>query len=408
MTVAVKVVEHCALPGGTMELRECAMAQSIVHPNIVATYKIRTVCLATDKGATLMAPMLPPGASAVGEAKPCCVGSASGPSGDGAFQADSDDPCNGVPNCQMETWMLLVRARARRDAACLRLLRRRMHAACLACTTILAHGLRNGPLRSALTSWVRRCALIGESAKPAPRPDAWCTAAGVLRPRQPGPRSQQRPVPPPHRLARPGAPPLPTALPCTPARAGLQRIHTAACSCRHQPLRCRPLFVAPAPARAWRAPGAATGVADAAGVARAGRHAALPDRHRGGHGVPAQPGRHPRRPQGRQLPAQVHRLRPARLHRQGAAPSCCMHPAHVGRLPVCLKGRALLVLPAGGAHQGQGIVMPGLQPATCQAARVMFSALRCLRSQAVSDERVAARSCATWASATCSPTARTS
>lgn len=57
----------------------------------------------------------------------------------------------------------------------------------------------------------------------------------------------------------------------------------------------------------------------------AGPHAALPDRHRGGHGVPAQPGRHPWRPQGRQRAAQEHRLLP-RLRLQGAlrpAVLCC-------------------------------------------------------------------------------------
>lgn len=131
MTVAVKVVEHCALPGGTMELRECAMAQSIVHPNIVATYKIRSLCLATEKGATLTAPLLPL-ASTPG-AKPCWAGGC--PGEDGASEADSDgDPCNGIPNCQMETWMLLVRAQACRKSAGLRLLCCCAHVAWLACS----------------------------------------------------------------------------------------------------------------------------------------------------------------------------------------------------------------------------------------------------------------------------------
>lgn len=113
VTVAVKVVEHTALPGGTMELRECAMAQSIVHPNIVATYKIRTLCLATEKGATLTAPLLPLASNP--SPKPCCAGGCPGEDGS---EADSDgDPCNGIPNCQMETWMLLVRAQGSRPAA---------------------------------------------------------------------------------------------------------------------------------------------------------------------------------------------------------------------------------------------------------------------------------------------------
>lgn len=48
VTVAVKVVEHAALPGGTNQLSESVMGQSIVHPNIVATYKIRTMCAPTS------------------------------------------------------------------------------------------------------------------------------------------------------------------------------------------------------------------------------------------------------------------------------------------------------------------------------------------------------------------------
>ncbi|KAK9838332.1 hypothetical protein WJX81_005126 [Elliptochloris bilobata] len=106
VTVAVKVVEHAALPGGTMELRESVMGQSIVHPNISATYKIRTMCLATNEGATLTPPTLAPPPGASGE-EPCCGGGNPKACADGEFPADKADPCDGVPDCRMETWMLL-------------------------------------------------------------------------------------------------------------------------------------------------------------------------------------------------------------------------------------------------------------------------------------------------------------
>ena len=43
-TVAVKILEHSAeSSSGIKELRESVLSSSIIHPNVVSTYKIRTI-----------------------------------------------------------------------------------------------------------------------------------------------------------------------------------------------------------------------------------------------------------------------------------------------------------------------------------------------------------------------------
>ena len=43
-TVAVKIIEHSAeSSSGIKELRESVLSSSIIHPNVVSTYKIRTI-----------------------------------------------------------------------------------------------------------------------------------------------------------------------------------------------------------------------------------------------------------------------------------------------------------------------------------------------------------------------------
>ena len=49
-TVAVKILEHSAeSSSGLKELRESVLSSSIIHPNVVSTYKIRTLPAAARK-----------------------------------------------------------------------------------------------------------------------------------------------------------------------------------------------------------------------------------------------------------------------------------------------------------------------------------------------------------------------
>ena len=49
-TVAVKILEHSAeSSSGLKELRESVLSSSIIHPNVVSTYKIRTLPTASRK-----------------------------------------------------------------------------------------------------------------------------------------------------------------------------------------------------------------------------------------------------------------------------------------------------------------------------------------------------------------------
>ena len=49
-TVAVKILEHSAeSSSGLKELRESVLSSSIIHPNVVSTYKIRTLPTAARK-----------------------------------------------------------------------------------------------------------------------------------------------------------------------------------------------------------------------------------------------------------------------------------------------------------------------------------------------------------------------
>ena len=116
VTVAVKVVEHAVMQGGTDELREGAMCRGIVHPNVVSTYTVRTLCLSTGRSATLTAPPL---GQPLGQPLAPCWPSDAGeccPAG-GCCPGDSPDPCHGQSDCPLETWMLLVRSRWRRRGA---------------------------------------------------------------------------------------------------------------------------------------------------------------------------------------------------------------------------------------------------------------------------------------------------
>ena len=57
-TVAVKILEHSAeSSSGLKELRESVLSSSIIHPNVVSTYKIRTLPIA----ALIPLPQVQPG-----------------------------------------------------------------------------------------------------------------------------------------------------------------------------------------------------------------------------------------------------------------------------------------------------------------------------------------------------------
>ena len=61
-TVAVKILEHSAeSSSGLKELRESVLSSSIIHPNVVSTYKIRTLPTAARKP---LPPQVKPG---------CCI-----------------------------------------------------------------------------------------------------------------------------------------------------------------------------------------------------------------------------------------------------------------------------------------------------------------------------------------------
>ncbi len=48
--MAVKIIEHSAeSSSGIKELRESVLSSSIIHPNVVSTYKIRTIPAACPK-----------------------------------------------------------------------------------------------------------------------------------------------------------------------------------------------------------------------------------------------------------------------------------------------------------------------------------------------------------------------
>ena len=48
--MAVKIIEHSAeSSSGIKELRESVLSSSIIHPNVVSTYKIRTIPSACPK-----------------------------------------------------------------------------------------------------------------------------------------------------------------------------------------------------------------------------------------------------------------------------------------------------------------------------------------------------------------------
>ena len=48
--MAVKIIEHSAeTSSGLKELRESVLSSSIIHPNVVSTYKIRTIPAACPK-----------------------------------------------------------------------------------------------------------------------------------------------------------------------------------------------------------------------------------------------------------------------------------------------------------------------------------------------------------------------
>ena len=57
-TVAVKILEHSAeSSSGIKELRESVLSSSIIHPNVVSTYKIRTIPAASRKAPPKVEPV---------------------------------------------------------------------------------------------------------------------------------------------------------------------------------------------------------------------------------------------------------------------------------------------------------------------------------------------------------------
>ena len=60
-TVAVKIIEHSAeSSSGIKELRESVLSSSIIHPNVVSTYKIRTIPAACPKSCQAYPEVHPP------------------------------------------------------------------------------------------------------------------------------------------------------------------------------------------------------------------------------------------------------------------------------------------------------------------------------------------------------------
>ena len=68
--MAVKIIEHSAeSSSGIKELRESVLSSSIIHPNVVSTYKIRTIPAACPKScqAPYLEVLAPPTASQLAE-----------------------------------------------------------------------------------------------------------------------------------------------------------------------------------------------------------------------------------------------------------------------------------------------------------------------------------------------------
>ena len=59
--MAVKIIEHSAeSSSGIKELRESVLSSSIIHPNVVSTYKIRTIPAACPKSCQAKYPEVRP------------------------------------------------------------------------------------------------------------------------------------------------------------------------------------------------------------------------------------------------------------------------------------------------------------------------------------------------------------